>query len=158
MTPQAKQNLAALASGLVFGAGLVVSGMTRPSKVLAFLDVFGAWDPSLAFVMLGAVGVAALVFRWSRGRHAPVAAPSFSLPAKQPLDAGLLGGAALFGVGWGLSGYCPGPSIVALASGGLGVLVFVAAVFVGMLAAARLERGALGSTAAHRELGGPITS
>jgi uncharacterized membrane protein YedE/YeeE len=159
VTPGAKRNLAAAGSGLVFGAGLVVSGMTRPAKVLAFLDIFGeAWDPSLAFVMLGAIGVAALAFRWSRRSSAPVAAPTFSIPAKQPLDASLVGGAALFGVGWGLSGYCPGPSVVALASGGLGVVVFVAAVFVGMLAAARLERRAEDSSNSAGELRGPVTS
>lgn len=140
MSPAARRNAAALASGLVFGAGLLLSGMTEPRKVLAFLDVGGVWDPSLAFVMGSALAVSALAFRWTRRRPAPLAAASFSIPAKQPLDAGLLGGAALFGVGWGMSGYCPGPSVVSLASGGTGVVTFFAALLLGIGVGARLER------------------
>ncbi|HEY3494235.1 MAG TPA: DUF6691 family protein [Polyangiaceae bacterium] len=139
MTPAAKRNWVALACGLVFGAGLVLGGMTRPAKVLAFLDVFGAWDPSLMFVMGGALGISALAFRFSRRRAAPLAAASFSIPAKQPLDVGLLAGAALFGVGWGLGGYCPGPSVVSLASGGAGILVFMMAMLAGIGVGSRLE-------------------
>jgi len=127
----------ALASGLLFGAGLVVSGMTQPVKILGFLDVFGAWDASLAFVMIGAIGVHAVLFRLIVRRKAPVAAPRFELPVTRRIDAPLVLGSALFGIGWGLSGYCPGPSIVALASGGTEVLVFVAALLVGSFLGAR---------------------
>lgn len=139
MTPATKRNLTALASGLVFGAGLVLSGMTRPQKVIAFLDVSGSWDPSLAFVMAGALGVSALAFRWSRRRAAPLSAASFSIASQQPLDTPLVAGAALFGIGWGLSGYCPGPSVVSLASGGVGILVFTAAVVAGIAIGVRLD-------------------
>jgi uncharacterized membrane protein YedE/YeeE len=125
--------VSALLAGLLFGAGLLVSGMTRPAKVLAFLDVFGEWDPSLAFVMAGAIGVHAVAYRWSRSRVAPVLAQRFETPASRQVDARLLGGAALFGVGWGLGGYCPGPSIVALATLAPGVLVFVVGLVVGSL-------------------------
>jgi uncharacterized protein len=142
VSSELRRSATALVSGLLFGAGLVVSGMTRPQKVTAFLDVFGDWDPSLAFVMGGALGVAALAFRWVRGRSRPLAAPAFSLPAPQSLDAGLIGGAAVFGVGWGISGYCPGPSVVALASGGAGVVVFVVAVLAGIALVGRVERRA----------------
>ncbi len=111
----------AFLSGAVFAAGLVLGGMTQPSKVIGFLDVFGDWDPSLAFVMLGAIGVNAPLTWWLRKRNAPLLAPSFSIPVssapwRSQIDARLVGGAVLFGVGWGLAGYCPGPAIVSLPS------------------------------------------
>lgn len=117
-------------SGSVFAVGLALSGMTDPQKVLAFLDVFGAWDPSLAFVMLGAIGVH---FSWLRSsaRHAPAVSPPGAIV--RGIDRPLLLGAAIFGLGWGLSGYCPGPALVALAFGRPEAALFVAAMLVGML-------------------------
>lgn len=134
------QGLAAFVSGLSFGGGLLLSGMTRPKKVIGFLDVFGAWDASLAFVMIGAIGVHALAYRLIRSRPAPLLAREWSLPTRRDIDVQLLGGAALFGVGWGLGGYCPGPAVVSLASGALAVIVFTLAMLAGMLVIARLER------------------
>lgn len=124
-----------LVSGLLFALGLGLSGMTRPEKVIGFLDFAGAWDPSLAFVMLGAVGVHFAVLRWSRAMAAPFAAAAFERPAGERVDARLVAGAALFGVGWGLSGYCPGPALVSLAGGALPTLVVVAGMVGGVLLA-----------------------
>lgn len=130
--------LAGLASGLVFALGLGVSGMTRPDKVLAFLDLGGAWDPSLLLVMAAAVSTHALAW-WALGRRgAPLVAGQVPRPSPAPVDGRLLGGAAIFGVGWGLSGICPGPAIVSLASG-LHALVFAAAMALGVLVARRLR-------------------
>jgi uncharacterized membrane protein YedE/YeeE len=131
--------LSALAAGLLFGGGLAVSGMTRPQKVLGFLDVFGHWDPSLMLVMLGAIGVHLFAYRLIRGRSAPLFAAKFAVPSRRDLDAKLLIGAAVFGAGWGLGGYCPGPGIVSLPGGGMGALVFVGAMLAGMLGTGRLE-------------------
>ena len=124
---------AALISGLTFGLGLIVSGMVSPGKVLAFLDVAGgAWDPSLALVLLSAVGVSALGVAIAGRRGAPLLAEAFSGPVRQTLDRKLLLGASLFGVGWGLVGYCPGPALAALALGAPAALAFVAAMLAGM--------------------------
>lgn len=125
--------------GLLFALGLGVSGMTRPQKVLAFLDVGGDWDPSLAAVMAGAVAVHAVLLRVILRRRRPLLASQFVLPARRDLDAALLGGAAIFGVGWGLAGLCPGPAITALASGRPLAVAFVAAMLVGMRAARALK-------------------
>jgi uncharacterized membrane protein YedE/YeeE len=133
------RNAVALAVGVIFGAGLVLAGMTQPAKVLAFLDLFGAWDPSLLFVIGGAVAVYAVAYRAIMTRQKPLLADAFVLPARHTIDLKLIGGAALFGVGWGLGGYCPGPSIVALASGALDVFVLVAATAAGMWIASRFE-------------------
>ena len=124
-----KALLSALACGVLFGIGLCVSGMSDPKNVLAFLDVTGRWSPNLACVMLGAVAVHASWLRWVSPRLQPGASVA---PVRTRIDAALIGGAALFGVGWGLAGYCPGPSIVALGSGALGVVVFVSAMAVGI--------------------------
>jgi uncharacterized membrane protein YedE/YeeE len=121
-----------LVAGVLFGLGLAVSGMVDPQKVIGFLDVAGHWDPTLAFVMGGALLVAIPAFRLIFRRSRPVLADDFDLPTKDSLDASLLGGAALFGVGWGLSGFCPGPSVTALASGLVPVFAFVAAMIAGM--------------------------
>lgn len=137
MSRRVARVVVAFASGLLFGAGLLVSGMTRPAKVIAFLDPLGAWDPSLAFVMAGAVAVYALAVR-SRPR-APLAAPLFSVPPPPRIDRALVFGAAVFGVGWGLGGYCPGPSVVSLAAGGVGVLAFVGAMLLGNFAAGSFD-------------------
>jgi uncharacterized membrane protein YedE/YeeE len=124
-----------LVAGALFALGLVVSGMTRPEKVLGFLDVAGRWDASLSFVMLGAIGVHFWAYRFIGGRPAPLFGGTFSVPSSRDIDPRLCVGAAVFGVGWGLGGYCPGPALVAVVSGGTGVTVFVAAMIVGMWAA-----------------------
>lgn len=123
--------LASLAGGLLFGFGLALSGMTRPQKVLGFLDVAGAWDPSLAFVLGGAVVAAALGFRFVLRRHAPLFTTSFDLPANRAIDTPLIGGALLFGIGWGIGGYCPGPAIAQLAAPNLETLYFLPAMIAG---------------------------
>ena len=130
--------VASFVAGLVFAIGLGVSGMTQPSKVIGFLDLFGgAWDPSLAFVMLGAIGVHLPLQRWMQARGIAAPAVGSCGPIDAPgapatIDRRLLLGAGVFGVGWGLGGYCPGPAVVSFASLGPGVLVFVAAMLVGM--------------------------
>lgn len=134
------RNAAALAVGVIFGAGLVLSGMTQPIKVIGFLDWLGDWDPSLMFVLAGAVVVYAIAYRLILRRKQPLLADAFVLPTRTAIDGKLIGGAALFGVGWGLSGYCPGPSVVSLASGALDASVMVAATAAGMWIASRLER------------------
>src|SRR5579863_797996 len=106
--------LASFGCGLVFGLGLLISGMNEPEKVLGFLDFFGAWDATLAFVMVGAVAVAGAGFALARRRSAPLFAAGFAWPSRNDIDAPLLIGSALFGVGWGLSGICPGPALVNL--------------------------------------------
>lgn len=134
---------AALAGGL-FGVGLAVSGMTRPEKVLGFLDVAGKWDPSLAFVMLGAIAVHMVAHRLTRGRSAPLFDSQFHLPTRKDVDRKLLVGSALFGIGWGLGGLCPGPGIVAAAAGALPALVFAAGMTIGIVVEDRIlaRRGA----------------
>ena len=122
--------LAAMA-GALFGAGLLLSGMTQPSHVIGFLDV-RAWDPTLACVMVGAIAVYATALRWSAARKRPWFAPTFHFPTRRDLDAPLIAGAAIFGVGWGLAGYCPGPGVVAAASGTTSAIVFVGAMLAGM--------------------------
>ncbi len=124
----------AAAAGVLFGVGLMLSGMTKPSKVLGFLDVTGAWDPSLAFVMMGAIAVHALGYRVVRRRATPRFDTSFHVPPARAVDAPLLLGAALFGIGWGLGGFCPGPVLVTLASGSARALIFVAAMIAGVCA------------------------
>ena len=125
-------------AGLVFGIGLVISGMANPAKVQNFLDIAGSWDPSLAFVMGAAVLVAFVGYRVAFRRQKPVIADSFSLPTKTHIDGRLLLGAAIFGVGWGLGGYCPGPALTALPLLAEGTLVFVPAMLVGLFLARAL--------------------
>lgn len=124
-----------LALGLLFGVGLVVSGMGDPAKVLNFLDLAGNWDPSLAFVMGGAVLVAFLGYRLVLKRERPLAAPRFYLPNRNDIDMPLVVGPAIFGLGWGLGGFCPGPALTALGLGAPGTLAFVPLMLVGMWAA-----------------------
>ena len=122
-----------LLAGAVFGIGLIVSGMADPAKVLGFLDVAGAWDPSLAFVMAGAMGTYTVLRKLILARRkAPICAPTFPALGKARPDARLVTGSALFGVGWGLAGYCPGPALTSVASGASTVLLFVAAMVGGM--------------------------
>ena len=123
----------ALFAGMLFGLGLAISGMMNPAKVVGFLDVAGGWDPTLAFVMGGALVVTVPAFRLILGRPRPILADGFALPTKSALDGRLLGGAALFGVGWGLSGFCPGPAVAALVTGLTPVFAFVAAMMAGMV-------------------------
>jgi uncharacterized membrane protein YedE/YeeE len=125
--------LASFVCGLIFGAGLLISGMTEPEKVLGFLDIFGAWDATLAFVMAGAVAVAAFGFAVARRRSAPVFSTKFAWPDRADIDAPLVAGSVLFGIGWGLVGICPGPALVNLAGVSLPIVVFVVAMLLGML-------------------------
>ncbi|CAN5206018.1 hypothetical protein BH10PSE11_BH10PSE11_15550 [soil metagenome] len=120
--------------GLVFGAGLLISGMTDTAKVLGFLDIFGAWDATLAFVMAGAVAVTTVGFALARRRGAPLFATQSLWPTRKDIDAPLVAGAVLFGIGWGLVGLCPGPALVNLAGLTWPVIVFVAAMAAGMIA------------------------
>lgn len=108
------RTVGAVLSGLLFGAGLVVSGMVDPLRVLGFLDVAGDWDPTLAFVMGGALLVSGPAYHFARKGHRPVAAPAFQLPTARAIDRRLLVGAALFGAGWGIAGYCPGPAMAGI--------------------------------------------
>jgi len=128
-----KQNLAALLAGLLFGLGLAVSGMAQPAKVVGFLDLFGDWDPSLALVMAGALAVSLLGFRVVLRRKTPLFAPQFHLPSAREITTPLVIGAAIFGVGWGIGGYCPGPAIAALATASPDPLWFVLAMLGGFL-------------------------
>ncbi|MGZ5138642.1 MAG: DUF6691 family protein [Burkholderiales bacterium] len=123
----------ALLSGTLFGLGLAISGMVDPAKVLAFLDTAGKWNPTLAFVMLGALAVTTPAFRFVLKRREPWFAPRFVLPTKIDLEPRLVFGAALFGVGWGLAGLCPGPAVTNLVTGRGSIVVFVAAMLAGML-------------------------
>jgi uncharacterized membrane protein YedE/YeeE len=130
--------LAALVTGLIFGFGLAISGMTQPTKVLGFLDVLGigsgTWDPTLAFVMIGALAVAVPGFALARARERPLFAEVASWPSKRDIDRPVIAGAVLFGIGWGLVGLCPGPAIANLATLSGRVVTFVAAMAAGMLA------------------------
>ncbi len=128
-----KTSLTALVAGVLFSVGLGLGGMTDPSKVQGFLDVTGDWNPSLMFVMGGALGTHALLRRFIVRRPAPVLAPAFLTPPKGKPDRRLFLGATLFGIGWGLGGYCPGPAFTSIASGATATLMFVAAMLGGML-------------------------
>nr|WP_315188325.1 DUF6691 family protein [uncultured Albidiferax sp.] len=132
--------IAALLSGLVFGLGLLVSGMANPAKVLGFLDLGGLWDPSLAFVMGGAIAVAAVAFAVARRRSVSLLGAAMRLPSARQIDRRLVGGSLLFGVGWGVAGFCPGPALVGVGMGLAQAGVFVAAMLVGMGLFAWLER------------------
>lgn len=129
----------AFSAGALFAVGLAVSGMTQPAKVVGFLDVAGRWDPSLAFVMAGAVGVYFVAQRWFRNRSTALLGAEIELPARHSVDVRLVTGAAIFGVGWGLSGFCPGPALTSLGSGSLAAVVFVVAMGAGMLVFRVLE-------------------
>ena len=124
--------LFSLLAGLVFGLGLIVSGMANPAKVLGFLDLAGAWDPSLAFVMAGAIAVGAVAFAVARRRTRSLIGLEMRLPTGSKLDRRLLAGSALFGVGWGIAGFCPGPALVALGMGEAKAALFAAAMLAGM--------------------------
>jgi hypothetical protein len=130
----------AFLAGVMFGIGLLAAGMTNPAKVLAFLDVAGHWDPSLAFVMAAAIGVAFLPFSWARLHRTSLLGAPMQLPGKRELDRRLIGGSLLFGVGWGIAGICPGPAVAMLLTGRWQVLLFVVAMLAGMIVFTALER------------------
>jgi uncharacterized membrane protein YedE/YeeE len=133
----------ALLAGLVFGLGLMLSGMADPAKVQNFLDVVGVWDPSLGLVMGGAIGVGLIAFAWAKKRRTSLLGAPMQLPTATVVDRPLLTGAALFGIGWGLAGFCPGPAVMSLATGHHEVWWFVLAMLVGMgLQHALARRGA----------------
>lgn len=127
-------------AGALFGAGLLVAGMTQPARVLAFLDLSGDWDPSLAFVMAGAIAVYAAAYRAIRRRASPWFDVRLHLPTSTDIDRPLVLGSAVFGVGWGLGGLCPGPSLVSAAAGNGAAVAFVAAMLAGMLLQHRMAR------------------
>lgn len=126
-----KRNIYALLAGLIFGAGLVISGMSNPNKVLNFLDVLGPWDASLLLVMAAAIPVAAIGFRLAWRRKHPVCGQEFQNPSGNNIDRNLILGAALFGIGWGIAGYCPGPAVTALAIVPAEAIVFIVAMLAG---------------------------
>ena len=127
------QVLMALLTGLVFGVGLIISGMTDPSKVIGFLDLAGKWDPSLAFVMGGAILVGVFAFRFATTRSQAILGGSMQLPKNRRIDRRLVLGALALGAGWGLAGYCPGPVLASLATGGSKPLIFTMAMLAGMV-------------------------
>jgi uncharacterized membrane protein YedE/YeeE len=134
------QTIIALCIGLLFGTGLIVSGMTDPSKVLGFLDLAGRWDPSLALVMGGAILAALPAFRFAAGRERALLGQVMRLPTATQIDRRLVLGSVAFGVGWGLAGYCPGPALASLAGGGAQPWIFVAAMLAGMVLFELAER------------------
>ncbi len=131
--------LAAFAAGALFGVGLVISGMTNRFVVVGFLDVFGTWDPTLVFVMAGAVTVTAIAFRFVLRMPRPALGDAFRLPTNEIVDLRLLAGAAIFGVGWGLAGFCPGPVLVGAAAGLQDAWIFVPAMFAGSFLAGKVS-------------------
>jgi uncharacterized protein len=132
--------LFAFVAGLVFGIGLLVSGMANPAKVLGFLDLAGRWDPSLALVMVGAIAIGAIGFAIAGGRTTTLLGTPMLLPTARAIDRRLVLGGLLFGVGWGLAGFCPGPALVALGTGHMKAIVFIAAMMAGMLAFEWIEK------------------
>jgi len=134
-----RRAVSAFFSGLLFAIGLGVAGMTQPDKVIGFLDFFGAWDPSLMFVMGGAVATYMGLYRWLVKRPKPFLVDAFELPTARAITPRLVVGAALFGVGWGLSGFCPGPALTSVVTGSTDVLIFVVSMSIGMLAFKRAD-------------------
>jgi len=143
-----KSALSAFGAGLLFAVGLAISGMTQPTKVVAFLDVTGSWDPSLAMVMAGALAVFAVAFPLITKRNAPILGAGFEVPSRRDFTAPLVGGAVLFGLGWGVAGFCPGPAVAALGSGMAESYLFVGAMAVGMVIATRISPAESDSPAA----------
>lgn len=134
------QIFTALAAGLIFGLALILSGMTNPAKILSFLDLAGRWDPSLALVMAGAIAVGLPAFYWAGKRTRTLTGTPMHLPTATHIDRRLILGSLAFGAGWGLAGYCPGPALASLASGGAKPLLFAAAMVAGMVLFDMLER------------------
>ena len=123
--------LIALISGIIFGLGLSLSQMINPEKVISFLDISGDWDPSLAFVMMGALAVTFISFKWVLNRSEPILESGFHLSKRSEIDKALLGGAAIFGIGWGMSGFCPGPAVASLGLGSIEAVVMVLSIYAG---------------------------
>ncbi len=136
------QRISEFLIGLLFGLGLLLSGMTDPAKVLGFLDLFGLWDPSLALVMGGAIGVGFFAFAFIKQRTTNLLGGALHLPKATQIDRRLLIGGLVFGIGWGLAGFCPGPALVSTAAGEIKALVFVAAMVVGMVVYGWVDRRA----------------
>jgi len=132
--------IAPFVAGLVFALGLGISGMTDANKVIGFLNLAGDWDPSLAFVMVGAIGVHLALYRIILRRKSPLFGDTFDIPTRRDVDPQLIGGAAVFGIGWGLGGFCPGPGLVSLAGLGTFAAVFVGFMLLGMVAHKRVHR------------------
>jgi uncharacterized membrane protein YedE/YeeE len=128
--------------GLIFGTGLILSGMANPAKVLGFLDLAGRWDPSLAFVMAGAIAVATVGFALAKRRTTSLLGLKMALPAARRIDGRLIGGSVIFGAGWGIAGFCPGPALVALGMGQVKAVIFVASMLAGMAVFEALEHRA----------------
>lgn len=144
--------LTSLLAGLVFGLGLIISGMANPAKVLGFLDIAGRWDPSLAFVMAGAIAVGLIAFRFANQRTVSFIGIAIKVPAARHIDRRLVVGSAVFGVGWGIAGFCPGPALVALGMGETKAIAFVVAMLLGMGLFELLERHRAAATPLH----GPV--
>ncbi len=150
------RSAAAFGTGALFAVGLAISGMTKPSKVAGFLDIAGAWDASLAFVMVGAIAVHFVAYRIISRRSSPLFDAQFHLPTRKDIDTRLVLGAALFGVGWGLGGFCPGPGLVAAGAGSPNALVFVAGMTIGMVIENVVAR-ASARPQSHGDAGRPAT-
>ena len=135
-----RYNVSAFAVGLLFGMGLLVAGMANPAKILAFLDIAGRWDPSLGLVMIAAIAIGTVGFALARRRTRSVLGAPMQLPTARHIDRRLLAGSAAFGIGWGLSGFCPGPALLAVAAGHGKALAFVAAMVIGMTLYSVIER------------------
>jgi hypothetical protein len=144
--------LSAFAAGLLFGLGVILSQMVNPAKVLAFLDVAGAWDPSLAFVMVGAIAASAIGYVLVKRRGEPVLGDRLEVPSRRDFDGRLIGGAVLFGIGWGLVGLCPGPALAILPLGLWQASIFVAAMLLGMGLFAALPSGKSGPASLLRKV------
>lgn len=138
MTTETLKPVMGYIAGLLFGLGLAISGMTDPARVLGFLDLFGAWDPTLMFVLGGAVATTFIGYRLVFKRTAPIYGEAFQLPTRQDLDGRLIGGAALFGIGWGLSGYCPGPAIASIAGLSMPLVAMLIAMVAGWYVARKV--------------------
>lgn len=149
-----KYSLTSLFSGLVFGLGLIVSGMANPEKILSFLDIAGLWDPSLAFVMVGAIAVGLLAFAVARKRTLSFLGFNMKLPSNNRIDGRLVVGSMMFGIGWGIAGFCPGPALVALGAAEIKAVVFVVSMVAGMMAfemIERFKRPSLGETRGYQK-------
>jgi uncharacterized membrane protein YedE/YeeE len=134
------QRISEFLVGLIFGVGLLLSGMTDPGKVIGFLDLTGHWDPSLALVMGGAIGVGVFAFTWAKRRKQPLLGQAFDWPASEQIDRRVVLGSLMFGMGWGMAGFCPGPALVSLAAGQEKALYFVGAMIFGMIAFELIQR------------------
>ena len=135
-----KALIAALIAGILFGLGLTLSQMVNPEKVMAFLDITGNWDPSLALVMAGAVAVSTIGFALAGNRDKPFLSTHFAAPTAKDIDKRLLGGAAIFGIGWGLAGYCPGPVVAALSFGNLEPVIFIGMLIIGSMTQSGIDK------------------